>query len=119
MSHKFIIALVLVSGCALRDARGIEGMYIRESVGEFSRASDTLIIYDCDKKTGGCLVQRNTGFTRIKGGIAQAKERRSEKMSTDYNEGTGKLTDRKTGRVFSFKAGGLLFGTAEFRKVNQ
>jgi hypothetical protein len=114
----FITALVF-AGCVQKASADIEGVYTRESAGEFSRAFDTLIIYKYDSIAGAVtyLIRRKTGYIRITHGVPQPKQNKDEKMLTVYNGSTNQLMDKKTGRMFSFKDGALLFGTAEYKKV--
>ncbi len=94
-------------------------MYTRESAGEFSRAFDTLIIFKYDSSSTGTtyLIRRKTGIIRVKEGVPQPKQFKDEKMICVYDESTHQLMDKKTGRLFSFKDGELLFGTAGYKKV--
>ncbi len=94
-------------------------MYTRESAGEFSRAFYTLIIFKYDASSTGTayLIRRKTGIVRVKEGVPLTKQFKEEKMICVYDESTHQLMDRKTGRLFSFKDGELLFGTAGYKKV--
>lgn len=115
----FITATVF-AGCVQQATADIEGVYTTESAGEFSRASDTLVICKYDSSSTRALtylIRRRTGYTRIVQGIPQPKLNKKEEMLTVYDGRTGQLTDKKTGRLFSFKEGALLFGTAEYKKL--
>jgi hypothetical protein len=116
MKIIILTAIIVFTGCVGTNRRNIPGIYTRESAGEYSRAWDTLIIEDYNQTSGTYRIQRKTGFIRIKEGLPQPKEWHTEKMITDYDEATEQLTDRKTGRLFSFKEGEVLFGTAAYKK---
>lgn len=115
----FIMALVF-AGCVQHASADIEGVYTRESAGEFSRAFDTLIIYKYDSSAGTVtyLIRRKTGYIRITDGVPQTKQYKNEKMMTVYDESANQLMDKKTGRLFSFKDDELLFGTASYKKLS-
>lgn len=117
MKKLLSITAIAFCSCIQHSAGVIEGIYTRESAGEFSKASDTLIFYIYDSARGTYLIWRKTGFIRIKEGVPQPKQWRDEKMITVYDENTNQLADKKTGRLFSFKTGELLFGTARYKKV--
>ncbi len=107
------------AGCVQTSSVDVEGIYTRESAGEFSRAFDTLIIFKYDSSATGStyLIRRKTGIIRAKEGVPQPKEFKDEKMICVYDESTHQLMNKKTGRLFSFKDGELLFGTAEYKRV--
>lgn len=96
----------------------IAGTYTRESAGEYSRAWDTLTIKDYNPTHGIYQIHRRTGFVRYKDGVALPKEWRYEKMIAGYDATREQLSDQKTGRLFSFKDGEVLFGTAVYKKIS-
>jgi len=112
----FIVAVVF-AGCAEHAAGDPEGVYTRESAGEYSRAWDTLKVYEYNTDGGIFLIERRTGFIRIKEGIPLPRKWREEKMMGIYDAQSGQLVDKKTGRLFTFKDGELLFGTATYKKI--
>lgn len=121
MKIVLFITAIVFAGCVQHAVADIEGIYTRESAGEFSRAFDTLIIYKYDSSPTGAvtyLIRRKTGYIRITDGVPQTKQYKNEKMMTVYDEGTNQLMDKKTGRIFSFKDDELLFGTASYKKLS-
>jgi conjugation system TraG family ATPase len=118
---KLLVVLVYFSlgGCAVKDSNVIIGKFVRQSASDFSRARDTLEISVYNKEAGTYLVQRNTGFNRIREGLVQPGEFSSERMVVVFDVSTRQLQDIQTGRFFSFRWGydELLFGTAAYRRI--
>ena len=107
---------VFLFSCSNQSILPSEGMYVRMSAGEYSRAYDTLVVFEADRNNNSCLVHRKTGYVRIVEGKEQPRQWKSETMLTFYDPKTGQLTDRKTGRIILFRKKELLFGTAVYRK---
>lgn len=97
----------------------INGTYVRQAEGEFSKAMDTLIVTPYDAKAGTFIIMRRTGFHRIKDGRLQPKENKQERMITVWDEETHQLQELKAGKLYTFPSTGkeLLAGTAKYLKI--
>lgn len=97
----------------------INGTYVRQAEGEYSKAMDTLIVTPYDAKAGTFIIMRRTGFQRIKDGRLQPKENKQERMITVWDEETHQLQELKAGKLYTFPSTGkeLLAGTAKYLKI--
>ncbi|RNL54620.1 hypothetical protein D7004_07475 [Pedobacter jejuensis] len=95
----------------------ITGTYVSQSEGEYSIASDTLVIEASE--SNNYIIHRKTGFKRITEGKQGKLEYETEEWNALYDEGTNALTETKKGKVITFypEANKLLVGKREYRKL--
>lgn len=98
----------------------IVGTYVREAESKYSKAFDTIRIQVYDESNKSYQVQNSTGYHRIKEGKLQPKQFKFKEMVMLYNESTRQLEDNRSAKQFSFspEKNTLLFGSAEYQKIN-
>ncbi len=69
MKKIMLILSVMIYGCSNETIQVVEGVYVREATGEFSKAADTLIIPEINASSGTYPVIRKTGYTRLSNGM--------------------------------------------------
>jgi hypothetical protein len=111
-----ILFLIFCTGCTT-GTKDISGIYVNYGEGEFSRAWDTLIIRHDDTKS--YLIERRTGFNRIRDGVLQPKEFKNENSMGVFDNESEQLREQRFGRIYSVtKSGdGLIIGKAFYKKI--
>ncbi len=115
----FVLAVALITSCNSDRTRPfIVGTYVNESTGEFSLASDTLVIEPSE--SNNFLIHRKTGFNRIRNGKKGIREYETEEWNAIYDESTKSLTETRTGKLITFypNSNKLMVGKREYIKVN-
>ena len=115
---KILIVLLLLVACGKVDEE-FEGIYARYAAGEFSQAWDTLIVYRTEPGSDNYLIRRKTYIQRLDDEAVIAGQRKSEEMLAAYDAHTGQLKEQKSGRIFTKKGDGLLFGVSEYIRISK
>jgi hypothetical protein len=114
--------MLALCGCAAKQQviPSISGTYVRTATGAYSRVWDTLCIREYNDSPGIYLIEHRTGYRRINNGRAQPKEYRTTKQVAVRDQQTGELTERKTGKLYTFllQRNAVLAGTAVYNKIN-
>lgn len=110
---NIILFLLLLCGCS--QTEGLSGVYVKHVESEYSVGEDTVYIAHA---SGHYIIDRHTGFRRIKNGALAPKEIKLQHAVLDA-AGEGRWQDPKTGVVLTLKNGNLLVGTAEYEKIKQ
>ncbi|WP_148042769.1 hypothetical protein [Pedobacter jejuensis] len=113
-----VCAMILAACNSEKSTRSfITGTYVSQSEGEYSIASDTLVIEASE--SNNYIIHRKTGFKRITEGKQGKLEYETEEWNALYDEGTNALTETKKGKVITFypEANKLLVGKREYRKL--
>ncbi len=99
------------------EKKDITGIYVNDSVGEWSMASDTIVIRNYHPQT--YLIERRTGFSINKDGIWKPKKYKRENSEGIFDEASGQLQEQKYGRLYSFSQSGdgLVIGKAYYVKL--
>jgi len=112
--------LMLFFGACDRDQvrSFIPGTYVNQAGSEFSKASDTLVIEAGSNNR--YLIQRKTGFNRIRNGKLGKREYETEVWTAVYEEEAKLLKETKRGKelVFDPSAGTLRISSRVYRKIN-
>jgi hypothetical protein len=114
--RAFGIALLL--GCSSDQVRDfMPGMYVSSVAGEFSVASDTLVIELIEGNN--YLIHRRTKYNLVSEGKLGKREYLAEVWRAVYNGETQQLTETREGKVLSFfrDSNYLLVGRREYQKI--
>lgn len=112
------IVAVLIAACTSDKTREfIPGTYVNHAEGEYSIASDTLIIEASE--SNNFTIERKTGFKRIRNGKTGKQEYETEDWKAIYDEGTKSLTEFSKGKLLTFypEANKLMVGKREYQMV--
>ncbi len=95
----------------------IEGTYVNSAGGEFSIASDTLVLEQVEGNN--YLVHRRTGYHLISEGTVGSKEYETEEWTCAYSQDTKTLTESRLGKIISFypEKGALQVGRRVYEKI--
>ena len=122
MKTQFIliaIVAVMMAACNSKtDTRSfIPGTYVNQSAGEYSMASDTLVIEAAE--SNNYVIHRKTGFNRISKGKKVKREYETEEWTALYDTGTKSLTETGKGKLITFypESGKLKVGRREYQKL--
>jgi hypothetical protein len=99
ISFIIILAIVAFIGCTSNSqSKSLSGTFTNQSKSEYSIASDTLIITPSTQSTNSYQIERKTGFQKIRNGVTQAKEYKTEKWQSKWNEEKQVLSETEYGR---------------------
>lgn len=115
----YAVVVMLINACKSDKVREfIPGIYVNHAEGEYSTASDTLIIEPSE--SNNYLIRRRTVFNRMKHGKTEKLEHETEEWNAIYNEGTKSLAESSKGKIITFfpKANKLMVGKREYNKIN-
>ncbi len=114
------ILAVIMAGCNSKtDTRSfIPGTYVDQAEGEYSIASDTLVIEASEGNN--YRIHRKTGFNIITDGKKGKRQYETEEWNALYDEGTKTMTETRKGKLITFysEAKKLLVGKREYQKLN-
>lgn len=114
------IAAVMMAACNSKsDTRSsIPGTYVNQAEGEYSVASDTLVIEASEGNN--YLVHRKTGFNIITDGKKGKRQYETEEWRALYDQSTKSVTEISKGKLLTFypEAKKLLVGKREYLKLN-
>ncbi len=101
---KILLALGLslgLAGCLVDKVKDfIPGTYVNSAGGEFSIASDTLVLELVE--ANNYLVHRRTGYHLIAEGKVGPREHETEEWSCVYDESKKTLLETRKGKIISF-----------------
>lgn len=112
------VLMLFFSACDRDQVRSfIPGTYVNHAGSEFSKASDTLVIEAGSNNR--YLIQRKTGFNRIRGGQIGKREYETEVWTAVYDEQAKILKETRRGKelVFDASAGILRIGSRVYKKI--
>lgn len=96
------LTFVVLVGCKSNSQSNlVAGTFTNHSQSEYSTASDTLIITPLNRTSNTYKIERRTGFQKIRNGVAQAKEYKTEKWESSWNEDKQILSETEYGRQIS------------------
>ena len=101
---KALIIIILVTvvafiGCKSNSqSNSLSGTFTNQSKSEYSTASDTLIITPSMQSSNSYQIERRTGFQKIRNGVAQAKEYRTEEWQSTWSDDKQVLSETEYGR---------------------
>ena len=99
LSFIIILAIVAFIGCTSNSqSKSLSGTFTNQSKSEYSTASDTLIITPLTQSTNSYQIERKTGFQKIRNGVTGAKEYKTEKWQSTWNEDKQVLSETDYGR---------------------
>jgi len=113
------VLIAFFSACDRDQVRSfIPGTYVNQAGSEFSKASDTLVIEAGNHNR--YLIQRKTGFNRIRDGKTGKREYETEVWTAMYDEQSRILKETRRGKelVFDPSAGTLRITSRVYRKIN-
>ena len=98
LSLIIILAIIAFIGCTSNSqSKSLSGTFTNQSKSEYSTASDTLIITST-QSTNNYQIERKTGFQKIRNGVTQAKEYKTEKWQSTWNDDKQVLAETEYGR---------------------
>ena len=118
---KILLGLGLsfgLAGCLGDEVKDfIPGTYVNSAGGEFSIASDTLVLELVEGNN--YVVHRRTGYHLIAEGKVGPRENETEQWSCIYDESKKTLLETRKGKIISFypEKGALLVGRRVYEKV--
>ena len=99
LSFIIILAIVAFIGCTSNSqSKSLSGTFTNQSKSEYSTAFDTLIITPSTQSTNSYQIERKTGFQKIRNGVTGAKEYKTEKWQSTWNEDKQVLSETDYGR---------------------
>ena len=99
LSFIIILAIVAFIGCTSNSqSKSLSGTFTNQSKSEYSTASDTLIITPSSQSTNSYEIERKTGYQKIRNGVTEAKEYKTEKWQSTWNEDKQVLSETDYGR---------------------
>jgi hypothetical protein len=99
LSFIIILAIVAFIGCTSNSqSKSLSGTFTNQSKSEYSTASDTLIITPSTQSTNSYQIERKTGFQKIRNGVTEAKEYKTETWQSTWNEDKQVLSETDYGR---------------------
>jgi hypothetical protein len=116
----FFIGISLMASCSRNDVVSlIPGTYVNFTRGEYSEASDTLVIATRNKGFETFEIIRKTGFRRIESGKVGKLEHKIGKYNGIWDNESESLQVPSRGQILRFfpDSGVLLMGSSEFRKI--
>lgn len=114
-----LLIAVLTTACKTDKTRDfIPGTYVNHAEGEYSTASDTLVIEPSE--SNNFVVHRKTAFQRITNGKAGKPEYETKEWNAIYDEATKSLNETSKGKLITFypETGRLMIGKREYTKIN-
>ena len=95
------IGLGMLAGCSADKTREfIPGTYVNSAGGKYSLADDTLVIVPAESTN--YLIERRTGFNRLRDGFKGKREYEKESWNAIYDEGTKTLQETRLGKLITF-----------------
>lgn len=114
------IVAIMMAGCNSKtDTRSfIPGTYVDQAEGEYSIASDTLVIEASEGNN--YLIHRKTGFNVITDGKKGKRQYETEEWRALYDQSTKSMTETSNGKLLTFypQAKKLMVGKREYQKIN-
>ena len=99
LSLIIILAIIAFIGCTSNSqSKLLSGTFTNQSKSEYSSASDTLIITPSTQSTNSYQIERKTGYQKIRNGVTGAKEYKTEKWQSTWNEDKQVLSETDYGR---------------------
>ena len=114
-----LLGLALCLGCKRDVVKDfMPGMYVNSAAGEFSVASDTLVIELVEGKN--YVIHRRTGFNRIENGKLGVTAYEIQEWKAVYSADSQILTELRKGKIISFFPEGksLMVGRRVYKKIN-
>lgn len=99
-----IVSLIFVAflGCKSKSqTNSLAGTFTNQSKSEYSIASDTLIIKPLNQSSNTYQIERRTGFQKIRNGVTQPKEYKTEKWQSSWNGDKEVLSETEYGRLIT------------------
>jgi len=113
------ISIITLAGCWSNGTiEFMEGTYVNSAGGEFSIASDTLVIERVEGNN--YVVHRRTGYNLIADGKVGSREHETEEWSCLYNPDRQTLLEKRKGKIISFfpERSALSVGQRVYQKLN-
>lgn len=120
LSFIIILAIAAFIGCTSNSqSKSLSGTFTNQSKSEYSTASDTLIITPSTQSTNTYQIERKTGFQKIRNGVSQAKEYKTEKWQSTWNEEKQVLSETEYGRQITPSKDGnsVTLKNTEYQKI--
>ena len=115
-----ILTLATFVGCKSNSqSNSLAGTFTNQSKSEYSIASDTLIISPSTQSTNIYQIERKTGYQKIRNGVLQVKEYKTEKWQSSWNEDKQILSETEYGRQITPSKDGqsLTLKNTQYQKI--
>ena len=115
-----IFTIVAFMGCKSNSQSNfLSGTFTNQSKSEYSTASDTLIITPSPQSRNNFQIERRTGYQKMRNGILQTKEYKTEKWQSSWSEDKQALTETEYGRQItpSMDGNSVTLKNTEYQKI--
>lgn len=114
-----VISIFTLNGCWSDSTRNfMQGTYVNSAGGEFSIASDTLVVEQVEGNN--YVIHRRTGYNLIADGKIGIREHETEEWSCLYDPERQTLLEKRKGKIISFfpEKSALTIGRRVYKKLN-
>jgi hypothetical protein len=99
LTIMMILLGVSIIGCkSSSHSNVLSGTFTNQSKSEYSTASDTLIIAPSSQSNNSYKIERRTGYQKIRNGVLQAKEYKTENWLSSWSDDKQVLSETEYGR---------------------
>ena len=115
-----VLTIVTFVGCKSNSqSNSLSGTFTNQSKSDYSTASDTLIITPSPQSTNSFQIERKTGYQKIRNGIIQTKEYKTEKWQSTWSEDKQVLSETEYGRQITPSKDGnsVTLKNTEYKKI--
>lgn len=115
-----VLTIVAFIGCKSNSQRNsVSGTFTNQSKSDYSIASDTLIITPLPQSNNNFQIERRTGYQKIRNGILQSKEYKTEKWQSSWSEDKQVLSETEFGRQITPSKDGssLTLKNTKYQKI--
>lgn len=99
---KFIVCLLILSGCSPRETDFIPGIYVKQFTQEYNIGSDTLVITAADEPGSNYAIERHLKYTPVKDGKKLSAHAETANWFGNYNRDSKQLMVQPSGKVLTF-----------------
>ena len=119
---KFIVCLLLLSGCALSGdniKEFIPGMYVKEFQQQYASGSDTLVITIADETTNSYNIERHLSYLPMHDGKVLNRQNETAAWYGIYSKDNKQMIVQPNGKIISFspEKNCLYIGNSTYKKV--
>jgi hypothetical protein len=114
-----ICCLAVIFSCSRNKAPDLSGLYVNQAEGEYSIASDTLIISVINLENKVYQIENKVGYNRIKNKVILPKQYKTERWEAIWDAEKRVLSENDLGRQIRIAPDGkdVAMKTTEFRKI--
>ena len=96
----------------------VEGIYVTQFKNEFSVTDDSLVVKKINSSNYTYSIQRKSGFNKIRNGVRQPKEFKTQFWDATFNPDKKVLLQSELGKqIYLLNNSNLKLGNSEYQKV--